>query len=899
VNEAEQALPGTFEAALLRAELLAAQDRLEAARRVLESARDHHPKAIELWAALAGLAERQGDPAQTLAVVEEAQRRLGDTVEVRLLRAQYWAQRGGAEARAGLATLLRGADRLTRPERLHLLDGMADAYYRAGDKQEAGRLWQQLAGERHDDLRVRRRLLDLALQEGEEAAVQRLLKEIREIEGEDGTLWRYGEAARLIRRAESGDRTNLEQARAWLSEVAARRPAWSVVPLLEAEIADLERNTDKAVAGYQRAFTLGERGLGLVERLATLLVQLGRYDEADEVLERRQEEGPLTGASGRLAAEVALHRQDRRRAVTLAQKAVAGSQDYRDYLWLGQLQAAAGQPAQAEESLNRALQLADGVPDTWVALVQFLVQADRKAEAEDKVRAARSKLPPAQAPLALGQCYEALGHQDQAEGQYRAALSAGPADVHALQGLAGFYLRSNQPQRAEPVLRQLLEPALRAPQVEAAWARRSLAVALAAGGDYPQLREALALLEQNRKAGGNTVEDQRVQAVVLRTHPGHRREALRLLLDLSRRRLTTPDEEVLLAQMQEADHDWSQARERLLRVLAAHGAKPAYLASLVRGLLRHSGAAEAQPWLAQLEKADPQGWPTQELKARLLQAQVKGTAAVALLREYAQGQDAQVGFAAALLEEFGHTGAAEELYRLFVTRSARPDAVLALANFLGRHQRTQEALDLCERAGPKLAPETVALAGVTVLYAAPAKSEDCRRVEQWLEAALRKNPNGIGLWLQLAALRNLQERYADAEALYRRVLDQEPRQALALYNLAWLLAVRGGSQAEALKLIQQALEVAGPLPDFLGTRAVIYLKMGQADQAIKDLEAALDVAPTALRYYYLALAQQTARNRSAALAAFRQAQAAGLKIHDLHPLERNSYRELLAALGQS
>jgi tetratricopeptide (TPR) repeat protein len=88
---------------------------------------------------------------------------------------------------------------------------------------------------------------------------------------------------------------------------------------------------------------------------------------------------------------------------------------------------------------------------------------------------------------------------DQAEKHYQAALAARPADAVVLRNAAAFYLRGGQGARAEPHLRGLLAAAGAAAE-DVAWARRELAVALAARGDYRQSRAALALLEANRQA---------------------------------------------------------------------------------------------------------------------------------------------------------------------------------------------------------------------------------------------------------------------------------------------------------------------------------------------------------------------------------------------------------------
>src|SRR5207249_525482 len=72
---------------------------------------------------------------------------------------------------------------------------------------------------------------------------------------------------------------------------------------------------------------------------------------------------------------------------------------------------------------------------------------------------------------------------------------------------------------------------------------------------------------------------------------------------------------------------------------------------------------------------------------------------------------AAAGLVAALLEELGLFGAAEEMYRDYTTRSEHPESLLQFVAFLGRLKRVPEALDLCERAWQKCRPESVAPAG--------------------------------------------------------------------------------------------------------------------------------------------------------------------------------------------
>ena len=56
---------------------------------------------------------------------------------------------------------------------------------------------------------------------------------------------------------------------------------------------------------------------------------------------------------------------------------------------------------------------------------------------------------------------------------------------------------------------------------------------------------------------------------------------------------------------------------------------------------------------------------------------------------------------------------------------------------------------------------------------------------------------------------------------------------------------RDGNGDEALKLVSEAILRDGPTPDLLEARAIAYMTIGRSDAAIKDLEDAIAVRPSA------------------------------------------------------
>jgi tetratricopeptide (TPR) repeat protein len=227
----------------------------------------------------------------------------------------------------------------------------------------------------------------------------------------------------------------------------------------------------------------------------------------------------------------------------------------------------------------------------------------------------------------------------------------------------------------------------------------------------------------------------------------------------------------------------------------------------------------------------------------------------------------------------------------------RPEAVLSLIALVGRQGRVAEALDLCAGAWQTAPVDAVSYACMAALHTAPPRPEDIRRVEGWFNAARPKSAAAAtALLLCRADLCDLQGHYADAIVLYRQVLERDRDNTVALNNLAYLLALKEGQHKTSLELLKHAIDVAGPVPELLDSRALIHLSMGQSALAIKDLQEAIEDTPMPVACFHLAQAHHMTKNRAAAVIALRKAKKAGLKVEQLHALERPAYRTLQAEL---
>jgi len=87
-----------------------------------------------------------------------------------------------------------------------------------------------------------------------------------------------------------------------------------------------------------------------------------------------------------------------------------------------------------------------------------------------------------------------------------------------------------------------------------------------------------------------------------------------------------------------------------------------------------------------------------------------------------------------------------------------------------------------------------------------------------------------------------------AEAGYRRVLEKDPKQPIALNNLAMVIFKSGGDMTEADTLASSAVEVLPRDARFRDTLASIQAKRGDLAGAIASAKLAVQLEPGKLRW---------------------------------------------------
>jgi tetratricopeptide (TPR) repeat protein len=95
-----------------------------------------------------------------------------------------------------------------------------------------------------------------------------------------------------------------------------------------------------------------------------------------------------------------------------------------------------------------------------------------------------------------------------------------------------------------------------------------------------------------------------------------------------------------------------------------------------------------------------------------------------------------------------------------------------------------------------------------------------------------------------------QNRLAEAQKAYEKVLEIDPNAAIAANNLAWRYAESGGNLDLAQQLAQTAKSQGPDNPLFSDTLGWVYYKQGLPDAAVPLIRAAIDSDPGNPQYHY-------------------------------------------------
>ncbi len=507
------------------------------------------------------------------------------------------------------------------------------------DRQAGYEELSSLASRYPNDVQYTWHLLNFAFELGNKEDALKYEKQLRELEGPDGSLWRFAQARRLAIESRDVHDDSFVKATQLLSQLQGLRPTWIQVYMLGADIAQRKGDSRQAARDLTKAVELGARQPTIIQVLVSMLYQQGRMADAEQLLGRLGELGNTSGGTdlSGTVIELSLKDRDYERALRLAEDGVkARPDDATAYLWLGRAMLAANRPKDAEAAFKNAVRKGPQEVRSWLTLISFYSQLSEvdKARATVKRMEQFLKLSGAQQSIVWAQAHEIAGDIPGAAKNFLEAAEAASDDTSIQKRVAQFF-ETRDPAIAEKCLRRMLEVDPKDQN-----ARYALALILAGMGEA-RWKDAWELVSTAPGSGAPTAADRRIQIRMLFRNGGkeQRTQARKLLEELAADpKQGTPDDLLTLAQLNEGEKNLPATKELLVRLASREKTDPASIARLVDFLLRNGELDDAETWLSRLESAAPDNFTVLQLRTQWLKLKNRGDEIVPLVDAFKQKQ---------------------------------------------------------------------------------------------------------------------------------------------------------------------------------------------------------------------------------------------------------------------
>jgi len=559
------------------------------------------------------------------------------------------------------------------------------------------------------------------------------------------------------------------------------------------------RSYNQAETYLSRALRAMPQHIGTRQLLAQTYLRTQQPAKALEVLAPAIEQKSVDGATLALAGEAHMLLGDTKRAdqlFQLAAKASPGDPRVRTALALAQY--ARGETQPAIDALE-----AIAADDTTgmradLALISARQRAGDTPGALKAVDALQKKMPERALPdLLRGRILMAKKDTAGATAAFEAALRKDAKFVPAASALAGLDLAAGRTEAARKRIQDVV------------------------AADPTSVPARMALAEVTARTGGTGAEVSQIFAAAVKANPAQPEPRLLYVEHL----LRMGDAQAALIVAQDG--------------IAAMPGHNDLQSALGRAQLAAGDARQAVSTFGQLATKHPTE-PIHQL--RLAEAHVQnkdfGAARSALRKALEidpESLAAKRGMAALALQQ-DRPDEARVIAREVQKARPRDASGYQLEGDVERQQRNWPAAVAAYRKAFTLSRNTdLAIRLHQSLFAGGQRAEADRLVADWQ----KENPKDFGFSYYLGDMAMSRADFAGGEKHYRAVLETQPRNALALNNVAWLMAKQG--KAGGVPLAEQANQILPNRPQLMDTLATVLAAEGEVKRAIDVQKRAVQI----------------------------------------------------------
>ena len=795
--------------AMMEAELLTAQDKVDQAILKTSDAVMEFPKSVDLVRYLAILLDRKGNRKECEASIKEALDRNKEPV-----------------ARRELGLLL------------------AQFYTRWNQKDKVYVFLNELARKLPDDIPVKRRLLlcQQVIKDSEQA--QRIVNDIKSIEGESGWQWRY-EQAKLWFEMDNF-KTRYPQILSLLQENMQANPNDRTSHLLLARTYERAGEMQLAISTYRELLSQSPDDLRVIIPAVAALYSQRQYDEAEQILNRASRKQLYHPELQRLQLQSYLRRGQLDSASEVLQDVLVNDPNNQAAcLSLALLKIRQGDYDQASNLLDKLKILNPNSLPVTAAQIQLNIRQKKNTEALQAADEMVKNLNNASAYILRARTYATLGQKDKAVIDLNHAASIEPDNVEVWVSRSDFYRTIGQIKSASADIKEALDLDPNNPVL----LKRAVPLFLASG-DINLIRKGKALLDKALESNADDIQFRLLKARSMLAEGAAPaiENAKQILQEITQQQPENTEAWVLLGEIALKQGQPGKAMEAALGGLA-YGPNNKSLLLLKARAEAAKAPVLAIPTLKLLHELDPNNLGTVILMANTYIDVDDPVKAVNLLRDQLAVCDASeqrkcnIALAVALYKSGNKAEAQKEFDAMLKSEPNDPGPLLAQVKLLKDDkdwvQLNDKVVNWYSNHHDDCNTPVSVVREIMLLEESGARKTS----EGILRMVLDDHPDSTETMRALAILMQVSGRSSESAQLYERILKLEPDDVITINNLAWIISEVQDKPEQALELALRGLKIAPNYYDLIDTCGVIYYRLGQFDKAINNFNECIKLYP--------------------------------------------------------
>jgi len=810
INRLEQSYPSNLKVKLKKANLMVLQDKKEQAQSILSDTVKKFPQKIEPVRYLATLLTRQKEYKKCDKVINEALKRI---------------------------------EHPTSQRQLALM--LSEVYLNNRQEKKAYSFLKALAKKLPNDIPLKRRLLKCPHVISNLQQAQKIVDEIKSLEGRNGWQWRY------------------EQAKLWCEAPDFESYAARIIALLKENILDnpyeqtsrmllayTYERTGKmqlAVSTYREALERSPGNLRIIIPTVAALYKVGDYDAAEKIISRAAQQNLVSPELQKLKLRSRFRQGDLNAAGNIMEQLLVDDPNNQAVcLSLALLKIQQNRFEQASKLINKLRRQQPQSLPVIAAQVELNLRQNKSDQAiaicQQRIKDSNS----ASSYILRARMYLSIGEENNALQDFNRALAVEPDNTSAWIARSDFYRSTGRMHNALSDIQQAMKIDPDALNIQ----KRAISIFLASKNPH-KMRLAEEVLSKGLDENPADTQLMLFQARLLlskQTAPSTHK-AVRILEEITEKNPENIDAWGMLGTTMLSQNNATEAIDAAMQGLIQQPENTKLL------MLKARAEAEKSPFLCiptlkMLRELEPNNVRITALLADAYLDTDKPENAITLLKKQLtsttnprEQRRLRKELAVILYKTGNKEKAQKEFDLLYQAAPNDPEPFLAhLSLLIDAQQWSQIQQKLSHWTGehPQDTNTPVTVAGELVQTGS---KQACEIAETLLRNILHRNKDCAPALTNLAMFFLANGREKEAVIYYKRLLQIQPDNLVAINNLAWILAKQKALLLKALDLANRGLSLSPDYIDLIDTRGVIYYRLGEFEKAVRDFNRCLKLYP--------------------------------------------------------